>query len=118
MINRNLGDYGLNRRQLRQGGGRGNGNDHVEEMMGSTELYIYQTPHRKVKGYDSLKVYLESEGCEVIFTADAPPELSNYEALRISNRSGEKIPDAVVKRAHSWAHNRNFLHSFFRPMYR
>ena len=118
MINRNLSDYGFNRRQRRQGGGRGNGNDHVDEMMGSTELYIYQTPNRKVKGRDSLKVYLESEGCEVIFTADAPPELSDYESMRITHRGGEKIPDAVLKRAHSWAHNRNFLHSFFRPMYR
>ena len=118
MINRNLGDYGFNRRNLRQGGGRGNGNDHLDELMGCTELYIYQTPNRKVQGYDSLKIFIESEGCEVIFTADAPPELSNYETMRITHRKGEKIPDTVVKRAHSWAHNRNFLHSFFRPLYR
>ena len=118
MINRNLGDYGFNRRDLRQGGGRGNGNDRLDELMGCTELYIYQTPNRKVQGYDSLKIFIESEGCEVIFTADAPPELSNYETMRITHRKGEKIPDNVVKRAHSWAHNRNFLHSFFRPLYR
>ncbi|MDA0733915.1 MAG: hypothetical protein O2909_03885 [Chloroflexi bacterium] len=118
MINRNLGDYGFNRRHLREGGGRGNGNDHLDELAGCTELYIYQTPNRKVQGYDSLKIFAESEGCEVIFTADAPPELSNYETMRITHRRGEKIPDAVVKRAHSWAHNRNFLHSFFKPMYR
>ena len=118
MINRNLGDYGFNRRDLRQGGGRGNGNDHLDELMGGTELYIYQTPNRKVQGYDSLKIFIESDGCEVIFTADAPPELSNYETMRITHRKGEKIPDNVVKRAHSWAHNRNFLHSFFRPLYR
>ena len=118
MINRNLGDYGFNRRDLRQGGGRGSGSDHLDELMGCTELYIYQTPNRKVQGYDSLKIFIESEGCEVIFTADAPPELSNYETMRITHRKGEKIPDTVVKRAHSWAHNRNFLHSFFRPLYR
>lgn len=118
MINRNLGDYGYNRRDLRQGGGRGNGNDHIDELIGSTELYIYQTPNRPVNGYEGLRLYIESEGCEVIFTADAPPELSDYETMRITHKHGEKIPDAVVKRAHSWAHNRNFLHSFFRPMYR
>ncbi len=118
MINRSLGDYGYNRRQLRQGGGRGNGNDHLDELLGSTEFYIYQTPNRTVKGYEALRLYVESEGCEVIFTADAPPELSNYETMRITHKRGEKIPDAVVKRAHSWAHNRNFLHSFFKPLYR
>ena len=118
VINRNLGDYGYNRRDLRQGGGRGNGNDHIDELIGSTELYIYQTPNRPVNGYEGLRLYIESEGCEVIFTADAPPELSDYETMRITHKQGKKIPDAVVKRAHSWAHNRNFLHSFFRPMYR
>ncbi len=118
MINRNLGDYGYNRRQLRQGGGRGNGADHVEDLMGSTDLYIYQTPNRRVTGYENLKLFIESQQCEIIFTADAPPELSNYESMRITHRRGEKIPDAVVKRAHSWAHNRNFLHSFFKPLYR
>ncbi len=60
----------------------------------------------------------EAEGCELIFTADAPPELSDYETMRITHSGGEKIPDAVVTRAHSWAHGRNFLHSFFKPLYR
>ena len=118
MTNMNLGGHGIGRRQLRQGGGRGNGNDHVEDLYGCTELYVYQTPNRKVTGYDSLKMFIEAEGCEIIFTADAPPELSNYETMRITQRQGQAIPDAVIKRAHSWAHQRNFLHSFFKPMYR
>ena len=63
MINRNLGDYGYNRRGLRQGGGRGNGNDHIDELIGSTELYIYQTPNQPVNGYEGLRLYIESEGC-------------------------------------------------------
>ena len=113
-----LRNHGIHRRQLREGGGRGTGTDHVEELFGSTELYIYQTPNRRVTGYEALKLYIESQECEIIFTADAPPELSNYESMRITHKRGEKIPDGVVKRAHSWAHNRNFLHSFFRPMYR
>jgi hypothetical protein len=90
----------------------------MEELLGATELYIYQTPNRKVTGYESLKMFIESQECEVIFTADAPPELSSYETMRVTHKRGEKIPDAVIKRAHSWAHNRNFLHSFFKPMYR
>ena len=113
-----LRDHGINRRQLRQGGGRGTGEDHVDAMFGSTELYIYQTPNSRRKGFESLKSYLEAEGCEVIFTADAPPELSRYEAMRISHKGAEEIPVPVLKRAHSWAHQRNYLHSFFKPMYR
>ena len=123
MQNRRLSNYGIGRDQLRQGGGRGNGNDHFDELVGSTEFYVYQTPGRRVKGFDSLKLYAEAEGCELLYTAEAPPELSDHETLRITNQGGpgrraEPIPDAVLKRAHSWAHRNNFLHSFFKPMYR
>lgn len=118
MQNMDLRGHGIGRRQLRQGGGRGNGNDHVEDLYGCTELYVYQTPNKRVTGYESLKLFLESEGCEALFTADAPPELNGYETLRITQRQGQPIPAAVVKRAHSWAHQRNFLHSFFKPLYR
>ena len=113
-----LRGHGINRRQLRQGGGRGNGDDHVDELLGATELYVYQTPNRRPKGYETLKLYLESQGCEVVFTADAPPELAKHETMRITHKSAEPIPPAVVKRAHSWAHRNNYLHSFFKPMYR
>lgn len=123
MQNRRLSDYGIGRDQLRQGGGRGNGNDHFDELVGSTEFYVYQTPGRRVKGFDSLKLYAEAEGCELLYTAEAPPELADYETLRITHpggpgRSTQPIPDPVLKRAHSWAHRNNFLHSFFKPMYR
>ena len=123
MQHRRLSNYGIGRDQLRQGGGRGNGNDHFDELVGSTEFYVYQTPGRRIKGFDSLKLYAEAEGCELLYTAEAPPELSDHETLRITNPGGpgrraEPIPDAVLKRAHSWAHRNNFLHSFFKPMYR
>ena len=123
MQHRRLSNYGIGRDQLRQGGGRGNGNDHFDELVGSTEFYVYQTPGRRVKGFDSLKLYAEAEGCELLYTAEAPPELSDHETLRITNPGGpgrraEPIPDAVLKRVHSWAHRNNFLHSFFKPMYR
>jgi len=113
----NLGDRGITRAQLRQGGGRGNGNDHLEEMVGATELFVYQTPNKKPKGFESLKLFLAASECELISTLDVPPELKNYEAFRVTHKSGEKIPDEVLKRCHSWAHGRNFLHSFFKPMY-
>ena len=113
----NLGDRGITRAQLRRGGGRGNGNDHLEEMIGATELFVYQTPNKKPKGFESLKLFLAASECELISTLDVPPELKNYEAFRVTHKSGEKIPDEVLKRCHSWAHGRNFLHSFFKPMY-
>ena len=81
-----LGDQGFGRRQRRQGGGRGNGNDHLEELLGATELYVYQPPNSRVKGFPSLKLFVESRECAVIFTADAPPELPNYQTLRIAHK--------------------------------
>ncbi len=116
--NRDLSSYGIGRQQIRQGGGRGNGNDHLDELLGATELFVYQPPNKTVKGYESLKLFVESESCEILFTADKPPELQKFEAMRVTHLRGEKIPDAVVKRVHSWAHGRNLLHSFFKPLYR
>ena len=113
-----LSNFGINRRQIRQGGGRGTGSDHVEELIGATELYIYQTPNNRPKGYQTLKTYLAAQECEVIFAAEAPPELSRYETMRITHKRGEPIPTPALRRSHSWAHQRNFLHSFFKPMYR
>ena len=114
----NLGDRRFTRNQIRQGGGRGSGNDHVDELYGSSELYVYRPPGSRMKGVDGLKLFTDSESCEMIFTMDAPPELRDYETLRITNRNGKIIPDNVVKRVHSWAHRNNFLHSFFKPLYR
>ena len=57
-----LRNHGIHRRQLREGGGRGTGTDHVEELFGSTELYIYQTPNTRPKGYSNLKLYLGGAG--------------------------------------------------------
>ena len=92
---RNLGGFG--RDQLRQGGGRGNGNDHLDELVGATELFIYQTPNRRAKGFDALKLFLEANECELLFTTDVPPELRNYEAFRITHKRGEAIPTPVLR---------------------
>ena len=109
---------GFGRDQIRQGGGRGNGNDHFDELIGATELYIYQTPNRRAKGFETLKLYLEANDCELIYTTDVPPELRQYETVRITHKRGEAIPNPALRRSHSWAHGRNFLHSFFKPLYR
>ena len=53
-----LTNAGFNREQLRQGGGRGNGNDHLDELIGATELFVYQTPNKKPKGFEALKLFL------------------------------------------------------------
>ena len=115
-----LRNYGIGKRDLRQGSGRGNGNDHFEDLIGSTEFYIYQIYQPgslAPRGFDSFKAFLEAQGCEARFTTDTPVELGNeYEALRITYK-GAQIPVPVLKRAHAWAHQRNLLHSFFRPLY-
>ena len=112
-----LRNYGIGKRELRQGSGRGSGNDHFEDLIGSTEFYIYQPGGLRPKGFDSFKAFLEVQGCEAVFTSDTPVELgSEFEALRITYK-GTQIPVPVLKRAHAWAHQRNFLHSFFRPLY-
>ena len=61
-----LRNYGIGKRELRQGSGRGNGNDHFDDLIGSTEFYIYQALDKKAKGYEGLKLYLETQGCEVM----------------------------------------------------
>ncbi len=113
----NLTSAGFTRAHLRQGGGRGNGNDHFDELIGATELVVYQTPNKKPKGFESLKAFLAAAECELFFTTDIPPELKNYEAFRITYKAGQTIPDPILRRCHAWAHGRNFLHSFFKPMY-
>ena len=92
-----LTNAGFNREQLRQGGGKGNGNDHLDELIGATELFVYQTPNKKPKGFEALKLFVSASECELIFTFDVPPELKNYEAFRITHKSDQKIPDDVLK---------------------
>jgi hypothetical protein len=115
----NLGDYGIGRDQLRQGGGRGSGNDHVDELYGATELFVHHAPDQAPRGFEGLKLYLESQECEVLYTTDTLVDLgAGYLSFRITRRKADALPQAVVKRAHSWAHQRNLLHSFFKPLYR
>ncbi len=112
----NVRDKGYTRRQMRQGGGRGEGvaDDHFDDLVGSTEFYIYRPPSRKMDGYEPLKLLLESEGCEVVYLLETNCAAGpGYETIRITRKAGP-IPNPVLKRAHAWAHRRNFLHLFYK----
>lgn len=110
--------YGITRAQLKQGSqgpGGGNGDDHFNELVGSRDLTIYLSPGKKLKGYAELRAYVENQGCEISHASDArllPGK--GYEAVKIT-RKDSLVPDAVLRRAHQWAHQRNYLHSFFKP---
>ncbi|MBM3924518.1 MAG: hypothetical protein FJ320_00790 [SAR202 cluster bacterium] len=111
-------DLNASRRDLRQGSGADVDAFHIDEVLGSTEFYIYITPNKKAKGYEVLKAALEATGCKVEVGVDPmlqPGE--RYHAVAITHRDGP-IADAGLRRAHKWAHQRNFLHSFFKPMFR
>ena len=103
--------HGITRREIREGAG-GEAQEHFDDLIGSTELYIYRHPHQKTRGYETLKLFLESQGCRVEHAADAPnPVGQGYETIGITNK-GQEIPVPALKRAHSWAHRRNLLHLF------
>ena len=105
---------GFTRKEIREGSGAGEGTagEHFDEMVGSVELNIYRHPTRKIKGYEALKESLESQGCQVFHITDSPtPVGGRHETIKIANK-GEEIPGPLLKRAHSWAHQRNLLHMF------
>ena len=78
----------MTRAQLRIGSGKGTdvADEHVHEMLGSSELYVYVTPGIKPKGYAQLKSFLEAAGCEVRVSHDAPMlPAKGYKAVRITH---------------------------------
>ncbi|MEX2598748.1 MAG: hypothetical protein WD533_03740 [Dehalococcoidia bacterium] len=111
-------EHHLTRSQLKIGSGKGAevADAHFDEMAGSRDLYIYVPPRAKVKGYDELKSFLQAEGCAVQVLEEAPMlPGKGYKAVKVSAATGI-IPDPVLRRAHRWAHQRDFLHSFFKPL--
>ena len=107
----------MTRAQQRVGSGKGVdvADEHVHELLGSQELYVYVTPGIKPKGYPELKAFLLREGCEVRVSDEAPMlPAQGYKAVRITS-GGESMADHIVKRAHRWAHRHSYLHSFFKP---
>jgi hypothetical protein len=111
-----LREYGFTRRDIRGGGGAGTevANEHFHELVGSVELYIYRHPSRRIKGYEALKSSLESSGCEVVhLEGGSSPVGRSYETIRVTNK-GVEIPIPLLRQAHSWAHQRNLLHMFYK----
>ena len=107
----------MTRAQLRIGSGKGAGvaAEHVHQLLGAQEVYVYVTPGIKPKGYPQLKTFLEGAGCEITVSDEAPLlPAKGYKAVRIT-KGGRSMDDEIVKRAHRWAHRHNYLDSFFKP---
>jgi hypothetical protein len=113
-----MNERGMTRAQLKVGSGKGVdvADEHFHQVAGSLDFWIYVTPNSKPKGYDSLKAFLVKEGCEVAVQDTAPMlPAKGYKAVKVT-RKGEVMSDPILKRAHRWAHQRNYLHSFFKPI--
>ena len=105
----------VNRKQVREGGG-GGANLHFDEMIGSYELNIYRHRNNKIRGLDNLEQFLQSQGCQTVYISDVPaPVGPGYDTIRVTCGHRETIPVEALRRAHSWAHRRNFLHMFRKP---
>ena len=99
---------------MREGGGEG-ANLHFDEMVGSYELNIYRHRNSKIRGLDALEQYLQSQGCQTAYITDvAAPVGPGYDTIRVTH-GGDMIPVEALRRAHNWAHRRNFLHMFRKP---
>jgi hypothetical protein len=117
-----MDDFGLNRAARRRGSnpsqGGSNADDHVQDLAGSSALWIYLRPNLRMKGAEELKALVESRGCAIGFADDAPVNPGKgFQQLKIVAPGGTLLPPDVVKEAHRWAHRLNLLHSFFKPGY-
>jgi len=110
---------GASRRTLRASSHRGTGDNHLFELEGADRLTLFVAPYAKMKGYRDLKAQLEELGCQVAYPSTSPVVLRElpaprYTAVNIEAPGG--IPAEALRRAHRWAHKRDLLHSFFRPL--
>jgi hypothetical protein len=115
-------DFGLNRAARRRGSnpqsGGPNADDHVQDLAGSNSLWIYLTPNKRIKGAEELKRLVESSGCAIGFSNDAPVIPGKaYQSLKVVAPPGQLLPPHILREAHRWAHRHNFLHSFYKPGY-
>ena len=110
-------DRGLTKAQLKMGSGKGVdvADEHVHEVLGSRDFWIYVPPKSRAKGYSELKAWLLEQFCDVDVSDKAPMLPSpGYKAIKVTS-GGKVLTDEVVKRAHRWAHTHNYFHSFFKP---
>lgn len=117
-----MDDFGLNRAARRRGSnprfGGPNADEHLQDLAGSSALWIYLTKNLRLKGAEELKRLVESQGCEIGFADDAPVNPGKgYQQLKIVAPAGALLPVGVLKEAHRWAHRLNLLHSFYKPGY-
>ena len=113
-----LQDRGFNREYKRQGSGTDFADEHFEEILGSTEFCVFVTPNKKTNGLDGLTRFLESDGSSVEYPSHSEQSPGDrYKVIKIT-KQGTEISRPSLRRAHNWAHRRNFLHSFFRPLIR
>jgi hypothetical protein len=111
-----MGNRAARRRGSNPAFGTSNADEHADELVGSSRLWIYLPPNKRLKGYDELKRRVEASGCTMGLADDAPIDPGNgYHALQIAAAQGTVLPGEVLKQAHRWAHRHNFLHSFFKP---
>ena len=111
-------DRGMTKAQLREGSGKGIAiaDEHFFEMAGSRDFYVYVAPRTKAKGYDALKASMLAQGYAVSVADDAPMlPAKGYKAVKITTTTTDTIADDALRQAHRWAHQRNYLHSFFKP---
>ena len=109
----------MTRAQMKKGSGKGVevAYEHFCEVVGSRDFYIYVAPHSKPKGYDGLKTFLQEQGCQVNVSNEAPMlPAKDFQAVKVTVTGGQLISEPALKRAHRWAHQRNYLHSFFKPL--
>ncbi len=116
-------DFGLNRATRRKGSnpelGGPNADDHLQDLAGSSAVWIYFTAKLPLKGAEELKRLIESLGCEIGFADDAPVNPGKgFQQLKIVAPPGALLPPMALRESHRWAHRHNLLHSFYKPPYR
>ena len=87
-------DRGMTRAQLKTGSGKGTdvADEHFFEIVGSRDFYVYVTPKSKPKGYDDLRGFLTTEGCEVNVSNNAPMlPAEGYKAVKVTGLAPKTV---------------------------
>ena len=68
--------FKLNRAARRKGSnpasGGSNADDHLRDLVGSSAIWIYLAPNKRLKGFDDLRQLVESRGYLIGIATDAP----------------------------------------------